>query len=259
MSKDKQGSWSLPTGGQTFSNPYGTGSYSNNNFGFNMNAGTQDYYNQLDAMRKAIYSGLGYTSAARENSLNQWQDTFTKEALRTSQPQLEQSLFDRGLGGSKYYSDSLTDLLSKVGTQGVLNREQLSNQDQQMNLSYLASINPEIQNILNQGNSLTGAAASQWNSMLPYTATWNQKPSTLDTVMNWPFEAGTLQSLFGGKASNAAPTINSGSGGGLNLSSLVNLLMNPYGQGASWLTGYGSNTPLGVQNTGSYTKLPTTF
>lgn len=188
MGKKDEASWELPTYTQpipsNFSNPYGTSSFTNNTYSTTLSPETQDYYNQLSAMQKAIYSGLGYTSPAREASLNRWEDTFNKEALRTAQPQLEQSLFERGLGGSKYYQGALTDLLSKVATQGTLNREQLSNNDQQMQLQYLASINPQISNILNQANSLMSASANQgniqnqnaWNqytSMLPYNATYN--------------------------------------------------------------------------------------
>jgi len=183
MSSGKQGSWDIPkytANPASYSNPYGTSYFRNNTYGTDLSSGTQDYYNQLDAMRKAIYSGLGYTSPAREASLNQWQQTFEKEALRNTQPQLEQSLFARGLGGSKYYSDSLTDLLSKTATQGVLNREQLSQNDQNMQLQYLASINPEIANILSQSNALTSGTSNQeqqgWNryqQMLPYNTMYN--------------------------------------------------------------------------------------
>lgn len=212
MSDNNSGSWDIPTytapTPSSFSNPYGTSQFKDNTYSTNLSSGTQDYYNQLDAMRKSIYSGLGYTSQAREASLNQWQDTFTKEALRTSQPQLEQSLFARGLGGSKYYSDSLTDLLSKVNTQGVLNREQLSTNDQNMQLQYLNSINPEIQNILsqvnglntntaNQGNIQNQQAWNQYSSMLPYTATYNSNSNDLSSITSL---LGSLSSLLGGSS-----------------------------------------------------------
>jgi hypothetical protein len=115
--------------------------------------------------------------------------------LRTSQPQLEQSLFARGLGGSRYYQDALTDLLSKVATQGVLNREQLSQSDESMKLNQLASILGAGQTNYGNMSNLMGASADQtnqtyqnWMNMLPYTARVNAPSAS-----PW----GTIGSLLG--------------------------------------------------------------
>jgi len=195
--KGKKGSWSLPSYDQSgvigFENPLGRSTWrkgrSGTNagaFGFEFNPETQDYYNMLTAMRDAIYSQLGYTSPAREASLNRWENTFNREALRTSMPRLEQTLFERGLGGSKFYNDAVTDLLSKVATQGVLNREQLSRADEAMKLNYLASINPQVANLINQANLLAGksygATQKQYENLFPYLAKYKSKKGFMDIL-----------------------------------------------------------------------------
>lgn len=219
MTSGKSGSWDIPTYSKSgvigFSNPYGSSTWTqgksganSGTFGFDFNDSTQSYYNQLEAMRNSILSGLGYTAPSREASLNQWQDTFSKEALRTSQPQLEQSLFARGLGGSKYYSDSLTDLLSKVNTQAVLNRENLANTDEQLKLSQYSAVNSGLQDLINQANTLSGqsygATENQWNTLLPYLAEYNQDKST-----DW----GSIGGLIGaGLGTLVAPGVGTGLG-----------------------------------------------
>jgi hypothetical protein len=192
MGKDKGSSVEIPSppsyanSVMNYSIPgLGNTSYANNTWGFNLTPEAQAEQQQIQSLKNSILAGLGITSSQREQSLNQWQDTFVKEALRTSQPQLEQSLFARGLGGSRYYSDALTDLLTKVNTQGVLNRESLSNQDQQLMLQQLAGVgNLGQQNYSNMYNLLgqsTGQSNQQYQNainlyqtMLPYLAKVNQ-------------------------------------------------------------------------------------
>lgn len=249
MTSGKNGSWDIPTYSDSgvigFSNPYGTstwtqgkGGTNSGTFGFDFNDSTQSYYNQLEAMRNSILSGLGYTAPSRESSLNEWQDTFSKEVLRTSQPQLEQALFARGLGGSKYYSDSLTDLLSKVNTQAVLNRENLANQDEQLKLQQYSAVNSGLQDLINQANTLSqtsyGATKNQWDTLLPYLAEYNQDQSTdygtigglagalLGGILTGGTGAGLGYSLGSGIGSLASGQSSSGSSG-LDLSSLASL------------------------------------
>jgi hypothetical protein len=261
MSSGNKGSWDLPTysksGVLNFSNPYGTSYFSqgtgganSGTFGVNLTPSTQEYSDQLSAMRNSILSGLGYTAPSREASLNQWQDTFSKEALRTAQPQLEQSLFARGLGGSKYYSDSLTDLLSKVNTQAVLNRENLANTDEQLKLSQLSSVNSGMSDLINQINSLSGSAygatSNQWNTLLPYLAEYNQEPGTYDLLGQGIGGLGALAlAPFTGGASLAAlpaamsaggsigSMFNEGGNSGIDLSSLASLFTGGLGNYAN--------------------------
>ena len=180
MGKSKGSSIELPAppSAQQFSLPgFGTTNFANNIWGFSEDPTQQAYRQQLETMRASILKGLGITAPEREASLNQWQDIFTKEALRTSMPQLEQTLFSRGMGGSKLYQDAITDLLSKVATQGVLNREQLSQADEALKLNQLASILGAGQTNLSNMSGMLGGAVdqtnqvwNQWYQMLPYLA-----------------------------------------------------------------------------------------
>jgi len=220
MGKSKGSSIELPAppSAQQFSLPgFGTTNFANNIWGFSEDPTQQAYRQQLETMRASILKGLGITAPEREASLNQWQDIFTKEALRTSMPQLEQTLFSRGMGGSKLYQDAITDLLSKVATQGVLNREQLSQADEALKLNQLASILGAGQTNLSNMSDLMGGAVdqtnqiwNQWYQMLPYLAKvkagssspWGTIGSLLGTAAGFalggPVGAGIGSSLGGG-------------------------------------------------------------
>lgn len=236
MSKGSKGSWEMPTWTaptpSSYSNLMGTSYFRDNTYGVDLTPEMQNYYNQLSNLRSSVLSGLGITSPQRQQNLNQWGNTFTNEALRTSMPQLEQTMFSRGMGGSKLYGDAVTELLSKVATQAMLNREQLSNTDENMKLQYLAMMNPEIQNMISNMNALTGASTTQGNAqwtrewqkykdLLPYTAKYNQKSGTMDMLGGGIGALGALAAApFTGGASLAyipmAYQAGSAIGGGFN-------------------------------------------
>jgi len=230
MSKSKSPSVELPVytqpQPQQYSMPgFGQTTYGNNMWGFNEDPTQMAYRQQLETMRSSVLKGLGITAPEREASLNQWQDIFTKEALRTSMPQLEQTLFSRGLGGSRFYGDQVTDLLSKIGTQGVLNREQLSQSDEQLKLQQLASILGagqsnigNMQNMMGQATGQTNFAQQQaWKQymdMLPYTPQVNAgTPSTFSNILSGISSVGSLLGglgslggLFGGGTTGGGTT-----------------------------------------------------
>jgi len=245
MSSGKKTSINVPTFEKppvpSFSIPgYGTASYANNTYGFSPDAGQEDYMNQLKALRGSILSGLALTSPERVASLNEWQDTFQKEALRSTMPQLEQTLFARGLGGSEFYKGAVNDLLSKVATQSVLSREDLARQDQLLKLEQLASISglnqQEFANIagllgLSQGAGYQDAnlAQNRYLATLPYTTTVTNSNNGL---------AGALQGALQGAQYGSA----AGPWGAL------------LGAGAGGLTGYAGSrgsttTPYALYNT----------
>lgn len=194
MSKSGGGKVNIPQYNEPtpygFSTPDASVGFSNGNFNLSYSPQMQQSMDDMSAMRNAIMKSLGTTSADREASLNNWQDTFQKELLRSSQPQLEQSLFDRGLGGSNYYSGALTDLISKAGSQAVLNREQLAQQDEQSKINRLGAVaglqNQDQQNnmgllgLANQSFDARNSLASQrYGQTLPYLASYSQNPGYL--------------------------------------------------------------------------------
>ena len=119
---------------------FGGSSFQDGAFQFNEDPTQQQDREQVEAMRRSVLTGLGITSPQREASRKRFEETFFKESQRLTQPKLEQSLFERGLGGSKFYQDSVTDLLSKIGTQSVLQGENLQRQDEQGKLNRLATL-----------------------------------------------------------------------------------------------------------------------
>ena len=173
-------------------------------------------------------------------------------------PQLEQTMFARGMGGSKLYGDSVTDLLSKIGTQGVLNREQLSQSDEQLKLSQLASILGAGQSNLSNMSSLMGQATGQtnqnnqqaWNqyaALLPYLAKVNAGSSS-----PW----GSIGSIAGAGlgALFAAPTGGMSMGLGAGLGSALGGGIGGMAGGSpsqidlSWLAQLGNNAPANTSN-----------
>lgn len=185
----KSPSWSIPEYQdptyKTFANNGGSTSYADNKFSYTPNAANQDFQTQLDATRAAILKHMGGTDQAANDSLNNWQKTYFDEANRLTQPQLENSLFDRGLGGSNFYAGSLNDLLTKNSNQAILNKYQLQNQDFNQNQTAFTNVNNAEQGLTTDANNLLTMSANYANNQdarnmdlykttLPYKATFTQ-------------------------------------------------------------------------------------
>lgn len=169
---------------KTFANNGGSTGYNNGQFSYTPNAANQDFQTQLDATRSAILKHMGGTDQATQDSLNNWQKTYYDEANRLSQPQLEQSLFARGLGGSNFYAGSLNDLLSKNATQSILGKYQLQNQDFNQNQTAFNNVNSAEQGLTTDANNLLNTQAKYaqgqdaqnfdlYKATLPYKATYD--------------------------------------------------------------------------------------
>lgn len=184
----KAPSWSIPEYQdptyKTFSNNTGSTNYSNGNFSYNPNAANQDFQSQLDATRSAILKSMGGTDQATNDSLNNWQQTYFDEANRLSAPALSNGLFDRGLGGSSYYTGSLNDLISKNANSAILNKYQLQNQNFNQNQTAFNSVNNAENGLTTDANNLLNLQSNYANNQdarnldlykttLPYKATYN--------------------------------------------------------------------------------------
>lgn len=201
---------------QKFSMPgFGGTTYNNDTYGFQYDPAQQQYLGEVRALRSSILKGLGITTAEREASLNEWQRTFTDEALRTSMPQLEQTLFDRGLGGSRMYQGAVTDLLSKVATQGVLNREQLSANDERLKLDQLAGVAGLDQESFNNAMAMMGGSANlslseeslasqRWAQTLPYLTTVEEEGDWLGGAIQGAVTGGMMGGPWGAVAGGVA-------------------------------------------------------
>lgn len=208
----KQGkapSWTIPEytdpSYKTFGTSYGDTSYKDGKFSYNPSASNLSFQNDLEATRSALLKHMGGTDQATNDSLNQWQKTYFDEAQRLSQPQLEGSLFQRGLGGSSMYTGSLNDLITKNANQAILNKYQLQNQDFNQNQTAFGNVNTALNNQYGQGDKLLGLQADYANNQdsrnldlykttLPYKATYNKGKQG----QGWGKVAGTVIGGVGG-------------------------------------------------------------
>lgn len=164
----------------SFNTPWGSASYSNNAWNYNMSPEEQQTSSTAQRIRQDLLNSLGISKSGSAD------DPYTKglmsEGLRMAQPQLENALIGRGLGGSPVYKDALTDLISKVSMQALL-----GGQNQRLSeLSYLQNlIQPQMnygQNLMNMGtnqyNQDVSSAQNLYNTTLPFKATYNGGQST---------------------------------------------------------------------------------
>lgn len=100
-------------------------------------------------IRRDLLSSFGLNSGDPQS--DPYTQAFLKNSLDSVQPQLENSLIGRGLGGSSVYQGALSDLFSKLGTQATLN-------SQQYKLNNLNPINDYINNQNTIGQNLIGLA-----------------------------------------------------------------------------------------------------
>lgn len=125
-------------------------------------------------MRRELIGSLGLSGSANDP----YAKTLLDENLRLSQPRLENSLIQRGLGGSSVYQGALTDLISKATTDSILN-----SQNQKLNTlaglqsSYLGPYEQMGQNLLQlaaqSGMTQDQLAQALYQMQLPYTAQVN--------------------------------------------------------------------------------------
>jgi hypothetical protein len=125
------------------------------------------------AMFDEVLSSLGVSSPERVKQIEDTANTFTKDVLSRTQNPTEQGLIGRGLRGSSIYKDTLTDLMTKVGVQGTLYKDQLYNQDEAQKLAVLGALQGGIGSdsatslsASGQGSSALANSESQRNNAL---------------------------------------------------------------------------------------------
>ena len=113
------------------------------------------------------------------------------ENLRIAQPQLENSLIQRGLGGSSVYQGALTDLFSKASMDAILNSQNSKlNTLAGLQSSYLGPYEQLGQNLLqlaaSTGISQEQLAQAMYQATLPYK-----------TTVDYPKQSGLLGGIQG--------------------------------------------------------------
>lgn len=138
-------------------------------------------------VRSDLINSLGLAGTGNDP----YAKTFMDESLRLSQPTLENSLIQRGLGGSSVYQGALTDLISKASTDAVLQSgNQRNNALNTLQSSYFGP-QQQLGQALLQLSAQTGISQDQlaqqlYQTQLPYTA-----------QVNYPKQSG-LQGLIQG-------------------------------------------------------------
>ena len=128
-----------------------------------------------EQVRRQLIGSLGLSGQESDP----YAQRFMQESLRLSQPHLENSLIQRGLGGSSVYQGALTDLISKATTDAILNSQ---NQKLQtlagLQSSYLGPNQQFGQNLLQMAQGYdtnqNQLAQQQYQALLPYLAQVNQ-------------------------------------------------------------------------------------
>jgi hypothetical protein len=214
-----------------------TASKSGDNWNYSTSGLDQQTMNQAKQIRQQLISALGVNRD--EGNSQYYQNTYNKELLRQSQPQLENALIGRGMGGSSVYGNALSDLFSKAATQSVLGRQQYQSNEQGMNINQLSALQNYLQQENQTGLNMLGLGANydiqnqrlaqeMYNTQLPYLAKVNQEDGT-----PW----GSIGSLAGAGlgALFALPT------GGMSVAAGAGL-GSSLGRSAGGLFGGGSNS-----------------
>jgi hypothetical protein len=129
-----------------------TASKKGNNF--SVDYSDQAAMDTVNKLRSDLLASLGLNSGGADDPYTQ---ELMKESLRLSQPKLENSLIGRGLGGSTIYKDSLTDLISKAGTQAILS-------GQNYKLNNLNALQNYLSNQQNLGQNLLQLQQAGYNT-----------------------------------------------------------------------------------------------
>lgn len=165
-----------------FNTSYGNVNYANGAYNYTSADPSGDA--EMATLRDALSSALNATGPGGVQNTQDWQTAFSQAALKNAAPALSNQLFNAGLGGSSAYGNAMGDLYSNVGTQAVLNGQQLNLANTQSNQNSFNAINSAYGQNQNYGLNLTNTAAnynsnanqqatSRYQSTLPYLATVN--------------------------------------------------------------------------------------
>lgn len=221
-----------------------------------------------EKIRRDLLSSLGLNSGDPQS--DPYTQAFLKDSLATVQPQLENALIGRGLGGSSVYQGALSDLFSKLGTQATLNSQQYkTNALSALQSNFFAPQQTIGQNLLQlaQGNDSQQQQMAQqlYETTLPYLAKVNVptpnflqnlgatfSPIYHDVLSAQGYQGvggqgtgqtlGMLASIYGGGGFGAGSPVSSGGGNYSGLQAFNGGVQPYYGPSYSNL-----NSPLTLQ------------
>lgn len=141
-----------------------------------------------EQVRRELIGSLGLNGSESDP----YAQKLLSESLRIAQPQLENSLIQRGLGGSSVYQGAITDLISKATMDSILNSQSSKlNTLAGLQSSYLGPYQALGQNLLqlaaSTGISQEQLAQAMYQATLPYNA-----------QVNYPKQSGLAGLISGG-------------------------------------------------------------
>lgn len=165
-----------------FNTSYGNVNYANGAYNYTSADPSGDQ--EMATLRDALGSSLNATGPGGVQNTQDWQTAFSQAALKNAAPALSNQLFSAGLGGSSAYGNAMGDLYSNVGTQAVLNGQQLNLANTQSNQNSFNAVNSAYGQNQNYALNLANTAANynttanqqataRYQSTLPYLATVN--------------------------------------------------------------------------------------
>lgn len=171
-----------PPNPTNFNTSYGNLNYANGAYNYTSANPADDQ--EMATLRDALGSSLNATGPGGVQNTQDWQTAFSQAALKNAAPALSNQLFSAGLGGSSAYGTAMGDLYSNVGTQAVLNGQNLNLANTQSNQNSFNAVNSAYGQNQNYGlglsqlganyNSNANAQAQQLYGMqLPYLSTVN--------------------------------------------------------------------------------------
>lgn len=235
-----------------FNTPYGSVNYGNGGYTYNQSPGMQDQTNNINSMQQGLMGMMNQNPQQQLASQNAWQQAFMQQATQNTLPSLQNTLFNQGLGGSSIYGSSMANLLSNLGSQSVLN-------SQNMNLANQNSLQGLYSQLQGTQNANMGYAGNLMQMAGNYNLNQNQQAQQLygtqlpyQASVNMPQQNQWLQPLMtaGGAGVGAmmgnpmmGAQVGSGIGGAISgnynpaYSGIASMLPSQMSQGMSPLSG----------------------
>lgn len=175
---------SAPSKPVSIQNSQGTTSVKNGNVTQTLAPAAQKYQDTAQAGAQANAEALGKTSPERDAQLKEYQKTFVDELTNNSSTRLKQQFADAGLLGSSLQGNALNELNTKAETQGILQRDQLRNTDEENKRNNLGMFDNILGRLANQSLATSGQALDSYFQQ-----------AGMDTQKN-QFQASSLQNIF---------------------------------------------------------------
>lgn len=222
----------------SFNTPYGNVSNSGGAYTYTPSGAQADQTTNITNLQNSLMGMMSQTPQQQLANQQQWQNAFMQQATQNTMPALTNQMFNQGLGGSSVYGSSMANLLSNLGSQSVLNAQNLNLADQ----SSLQGLYGQLQNTQ---NSNMGYAGNLMQMAGNYNLNQNQQAQQLyqaqlpyEAYVNVPKQPWYMNGLQGIMSGNGA------------IDGIINGDMSNQGTQQPYSSYYGANSGSGGSNMG---------